>query len=75
MPADPSPPLDGAYVFPPTKGPRSEGGGVVKTAIHHLGYINPDTNSNGCSVPRTVLTPGAEDGNIPKEMVHNIRKG
>lgn len=26
---------DGAYVFPPTVGPRETGGGVVKTAIHH----------------------------------------
>lgn len=30
---------------------------------------------NGTSLPRTKLTPGAEDGCIPKEMVDQLREG
>jgi hypothetical protein len=35
-----------------------------------VGYVAPDVDRNGTSVPRTVLTPGASsDHAIPKEMV------
>lgn len=57
----------GFYTFPPN--PE----GIVKVAIHGLGYINPD--ANGISTPRTVLTPGAEDGFVPKEMAADLRAG
>lgn len=57
----------GWYAFPPN--PE----GIVKLAIHGLGVIAP--NSQGVSVPRTVLTPGAEGGFIPKEMVDDLRAG
>jgi len=57
----------GWYAFPPN--PE----GIVKLAIHGLGVIAP--NSQGVSIPRTVLTPGAEAGFIPKEMVDDLRAG
>jgi hypothetical protein len=39
-----------------------------------VGYVAPDVDRNGTSVPRTVLTPGASsDHAIPKEMVANLR--
>ena len=57
---------NGFYVFPPN--PE----GIVKVAIHGAGYTNP---VNGTSLPRTKLTPGAEEGSIPKEMVEELREG
>ncbi|KAK4683690.1 hypothetical protein P7C73_g6542, partial [Tremellales sp. Uapishka_1] len=59
---------DGFYVFPPNPT------GLVKVAIHGSGYTHPDA-SNGVSTPRTKLTPGAEDGMIPTEMVRDLRQG
>ncbi|WVQ81747.1 hypothetical protein IAT38_003872 [Cryptococcus sp. DSM 104549] len=60
---------DGYYVFPPT------GTGLMKMAIHGAGYLNPQEEANGVSVPRTKLTPGAENGAIPKAMLERLRKG
>jgi sarcosine oxidase/L-pipecolate oxidase len=61
---------NGFYVFPPN--PE----GLVKVAIHGAGYTNPSSNSSGgVSIPRTKLTPGAEDGCIPKAMVEELREG
>ena len=48
--------------------------GLVKVAIHGPGYLNCQGGSK-VSVPRTKLTPGAEDGFIPKEMVDELREG
>lgn len=47
----------------------------MKMAIHCAGYVNPVDEVNGVSVPRTKLTPGAEDGAIPKVMLQALRKG
>lgn len=58
---------NGFYVFPPNPD------GLMKVAIHGAGYLNP--TGSGVSVPRTKLTPGAEDGSIPKEMAHALRQG
>lgn len=64
---------DGFYVFPPN--PH----GIVKMAIHAAGYTNPtkiasgSSNLSDVSVPRTKLTPGAEDGMIPARMVKELR--
>ena len=46
-------------------------------AIHAAGYTNPTpvSLSSPVSVPRTKLTPGAEDGMIPLKMLHELRKG
>ncbi|OCF32932.1 sarcosine oxidase [Kwoniella heveanensis BCC8398] len=60
---------DGWYCFPPNPD------GLVKMAIHGAGVINPQPSTNGVSVPRTKLTPGAEDGAIPLEMLKRLRKG
>ncbi|KAK8864583.1 hypothetical protein IAR55_001833 [Kwoniella newhampshirensis] len=60
---------DGYYIFPPNPT------GLVKMAIHGAGFINPQEEINGVSVPRTKLTPGAEDGAIPKVMLEKIKKG
>ncbi|ORY32889.1 FAD dependent oxidoreductase [Naematelia encephala] len=60
---------DGFYVFPPN--PQ----GLVKFAIHAAGYTNSSPDSNGVSVPRTKLTPGAEDGMIPLEKLQKLRAG
>ncbi len=69
----------GFYVFPPN------GDGMVKLAIHGAGYLNTSNPENvasrndtisqqkGVSTPRTKLTPGAEDGAIPREMVEDLR--
>ena len=58
----------------------------MKLAIHADGYINtcnpPDpasrnegpAQSSGISCPRTCLTPGGEDGFIPRRQVQIIRK-
>lgn len=59
---------NGFYVFPPN--PE----GLMKVAIHGAGYLNRNVSS-GVSEPRTKLTPGAEDGSIPKEMAHALRQG
>nr|ODO01206.1 sarcosine oxidase [Cryptococcus depauperatus CBS 7855] len=56
---------NGWYIFPPS--PQ----GLLKMSIHGAGYINP---INGVSVPRTKLTPGAEDGAIPKVMLTDLRE-
>ncbi|EIW70496.1 hypothetical protein TREMEDRAFT_60999 [Tremella mesenterica DSM 1558] len=55
------------YVFPP------DPNGIVKFAIHNPGYLNPA--ENGVSIPHTILTPGAEDGMIPREMILELREG
>jgi sarcosine oxidase/L-pipecolate oxidase len=53
----------------------------MKMAIHAPGYTNPiPLSSSGgeddvVSVPRTKLTPGAEDGMIPREMLARLRSG
>jgi hypothetical protein len=72
---------NGFYVFPPN--PE----GLVKVAIHNAGYTNPSTRHDGAidgqgegegkkvSVPRTKLTPGAQDGFIPKAMIEELRVG
>ncbi|KGB78737.1 sarcosine oxidase [Cryptococcus deuterogattii R265] len=60
---------DGWYIFPPNPT------GLMKMAIHSAGYVNPVEEVNGVSVPRTKLTPGAEDGAIPKVMLQALRKG
>jgi glycine/D-amino acid oxidase-like deaminating enzyme len=69
----------GFYCFPPNPD------GIMKLAIHADGYVNtsnpPDpksTNegsaqSSGISAPRTILTPGAADGFIPKRQVQILR--
>jgi sarcosine oxidase/L-pipecolate oxidase len=62
----------GWYIFPPN--PQ----GLIKMAIHGAGYTNPlPIAGEGCavSVPRTKLTPGAEDGMIPKTMLARLREG
>lgn len=71
----------GFYVFPPN--PQH----IVKVAIHGAGYVNtsnpPNSQSqneiasqaSGISTPRTILTPGAENGMIPKKMVKDLRDG
>lgn len=71
----------GFYVFPPN--PQN----IMKVAIHGSGYTNTnnpldDKSTNeqqaqakGISVPRTALTPGAENNFIPKEMVQQLRAG
>jgi hypothetical protein len=71
----------GFYVFPPN--PQH----IVKVAIHAAGYVNTSNPPNpqsrnehasqsaGVSVPRTIMTPGAEDGMIPKKMVKDLRDG
>lgn len=53
--------------------PRTDS--VVPFFVGKVGYVNPSEAKNGCSVPRTVLTPGGESGAIPKEMVVNLRAG
>ena len=66
---------DGFYLFPPNPD------GLMKLAYHNAGYLNPQpvaggsTDVQGVSIPRTKLTPGAEDGAIPKEMVVALRQG
>jgi sarcosine oxidase/L-pipecolate oxidase len=60
---------NGFYVFPPNPS------GLVKFAIHGAGYLNPTPSQNNISVPRTKLTPGAEDGMIPLAMLHKLRSG
>ncbi len=71
----------GFYAFPPNPD------GIMKIAIHGAGYLNSSNPPNpssinekasqeaGISTPRTALTPGAEDGFIPKEMVRKLREG
>ena len=46
--------------------------GIVKFALHAAGYTNPQ-DGTGVSVPRTKLTPGAEDGMIPLEKLRSLR--
>ncbi|ORX35725.1 FAD dependent oxidoreductase [Kockovaella imperatae] len=58
----------GFYVFPPNPD------GLVKFAIHAAGYTNPLPESNGVSVPRTKLTPGAEEGMIPLTEMRLLRE-
>jgi hypothetical protein len=61
---------NGFYVFPPN--PE----GLVKVAIHAAGYCDrSQAFAPGVSVPRTKLSPGAEDGFIPKAMVEELREG
>lgn len=72
--------LTGFYTFPPNHE------GIMKLAIHGLGYVNTsnpsDPNStnegaaqsSGISCPRTVLTPGGHDGCIPREAVTELRR-
>ncbi|WWD17111.1 hypothetical protein CI109_101548 [Kwoniella shandongensis] len=60
---------DGYYIFPPNHE------GIVKMAIHGAGYVNPQEEVKGVSIPRTKLTPGAEDGAIPKVMLDHIKSG
>jgi hypothetical protein len=39
---------EGSYTFPPTLGSEEEGGGVVKTAIHHRTFATSlQTGSDG----------------------------
>jgi sarcosine oxidase/L-pipecolate oxidase len=62
---------NGFYIFPPTAD------GIVKMAIHAAGYTcstGPAKDGNRVSVPRTKLTPGAENGAIPVEAVRAIRE-
>ncbi|KAL7421967.1 hypothetical protein Q5752_003739 [Cryptotrichosporon argae] len=62
----------GFYVFPPNPD------GTVKCAIHAAGYTYTPANAAAVaavSVPRTKLTPGAEDGAIPCEMFARLREG
>lgn len=59
---------DGYYIFPPTKDR------IVKMAIHGAGYTNTVAHGGKVSVPRTKLTPGAENGAIPVEAVRKIRQ-
>jgi sarcosine oxidase/L-pipecolate oxidase len=50
----------------------------MKMAIHNAGVTNPvnaGTSTLSVSVPRTKLTPGAEDGAIPKVMLAALRAG
>lgn len=70
----------GFYMGPPVPG------NIIKCAIHRKGYTyraqesNPNSKNDeasintGVSVPRTALTPGAEDGFIPLEMVKLLRE-
>ena len=63
----------GFYAFPPNKD------GIVKLAKHDLGYVNLqqvqacDGTSAELGVPRTKMTPGAEDGALPKEALKELR--
>jgi sarcosine oxidase/L-pipecolate oxidase len=63
----------GFYIFPPNPS------GLVKCAIHGAGYLNPtptqSSSASSVSVPRTKLTPGAEDGMIPLYMIGKLREG
>lgn len=59
---------NGFYIFPPNPD------GLIKVATHAAGYTNP-VGPSSASVPRTKLTPGAEDGMIPKEMLARLRAG
>lgn len=70
----------GFYIFPPTDT------GIMKFAIHSKGYVNTcnplssyssndaAAQATGVSTPRTILTPGAKDGLIPREAVEALRK-
>lgn len=62
---------NGYYVFPPTKD------GIVKMAIHGAGYTCSTGETCGdrkISLPRTKLTPGAENGALPVEAVKAMRQ-
>ncbi|KAF8314956.1 FAD dependent oxidoreductase [Clavulina sp. PMI_390] len=64
----------GFYMFPPNED------GIMKIAIHHVGYINPKLADklgvqNLVSTPRTVTSHGAAGNAIPKEMLVKLRQG
>ena len=63
----------GFYLFPPNPD------GLIKLAVHDKGVSNPPSGKEGTSaqdtsVPRTKLTPGAEDGMIPRRMLKTLRR-
>ncbi|WVF69409.1 hypothetical protein IAT40_004186 [Kwoniella sp. CBS 6097] len=58
---------NGFYIFPPNQD------GIMKFAIHQKGYINP---SQGLpSYPRTTLTAGHENQQIPAEAKQDLQAG
>ncbi|WVQ96909.1 hypothetical protein IAU59_004017 [Kwoniella sp. CBS 9459] len=58
---------NGFYIFPPNQD------GIIKFAIHQKGYVNPTQSLP--SFPRTTLTPGYEDQQIPPEAKEELREG
>jgi sarcosine oxidase/L-pipecolate oxidase len=47
--------------------------GVIKFAIHQKGYLNPVGKLP--SVPRTALSPGYENQNVPADAVAALKAG
>ncbi|GAA5926579.1 NAD(P)/FAD-dependent oxidoreductase [Sporobolomyces koalae] len=59
----------GFYNFPPTAS------GLVKLAIHDRGWLSPDSQRNLPSSPRTSLTVGYENQQIPASALEAIKRG
>ena len=58
-----------SYCFPPTHD------NIFKFAIHGPGYLNPAPALNLPSVPRTTLTAGYENQEIPREAAEKLEQG
>ncbi|GAA5901274.1 NAD(P)/FAD-dependent oxidoreductase [Sporobolomyces salmoneus] len=59
----------GFYNFPPTST------GLVKFAIHDRGWLSPNPQLNLPSTPRTTLTPGYENQQIPASALEALKAG
>ncbi|GAA5872185.1 hypothetical protein JCM16303_001003 [Sporobolomyces ruberrimus] len=59
----------GFYNFPPTST------GLLKFAIHDRGWLSPNPQLNLPSTPRTSLTPGYEQQQIPASALAALKEG
>ncbi|KAK4051216.1 hypothetical protein OIV83_003038 [Microbotryomycetes sp. JL201] len=59
----------GFYCFPPTHD------NIIKFAIHGPGYLNPAPALRLPSTPRTALTPGYENQQVPADAIPKLKAG